>query len=298
MNDKLLSSKAIFDSIKHIDENGKEYWEARELQKALEYTEWRKFSKVIDKAMKSCKTNNINDLDHFVGADKMVEIGSGAKRKQKDYKLSRYACYLIAMNGDPRKKVIADAQNYFAVQTRKQEITEEEYERLAEENKRLFRRKKMNYREDILDNIESEELGANIFWISQTEAQLRKQGNISEKDANNIHYDIGKNVRDAIIKNGNLPPEKLPTPIKSIKEIENERKGGKIPELSDYMSEKEMMIEESLKENILKNEKLNIAKSLINDGLDVKIVCKATGLTEKELEKLKWNNFLYLLLMI
>ncbi len=246
MNDKLLSSKAIFDSIKHIDENRKEYWEARELQKALEYTEWRKFSKVIDKAMKSCKTNNINDLDHFVGADKMVEIGSGAKRKQKDYKLSRYACYLIAMNGDPRKKVIADAQNYFAVQTRKQEITEEEYERLAEENKRLFRRKKMNYREDILDNIESEELGANIFRISQTEAQLRKQGNISEKDANNIHYDIGKNVRDAIIKNGNLPPEKLPTPIKSIKEIESERKGGEIPELSDYMSEKEMMIEKKL----------------------------------------------------
>ncbi len=236
------------------------------------------------------------------------------------------------MNGDPRKKVIADAQNYFAVQTRKQEITEEEYERLAEENKRLFRRrktkeenkllyaiaivkgvkkldeftnsgyrglysgedanaifkrKKLRYREDILDNMGSEELGANIFRISQTEAQLRKQNNISEADANTIHYDIGKNVRDAIIKNGNLPPEKLPTPIKSIKEIENERKGGEIPELSDYMSEKEMMIEESLKENILKNEKLNIAKSLINDGLDVKIVCKATGLTEKELEKLK-----------
>ena len=291
MNDKLISSITIFDSIKHIDENRKEYWEARELQKALEYTEWRKFSKVIDKAMKSCKTNNINDLDHFVGADKMVEIGSGAKRKQKDYKLSRYACYLIAMNGDPRKKVIADAQNYFAVQTRKQEITEEEYERLAEENKRLFRRrktkeenkllyaiaivkgvkkldeftnsgyrglysgedanaifkrKKLRYREDILDNMGSEELGANIFRISQTEAQLRKQNNISEADANTIHYDIGKNVRDAIIKNGNLPPEKLPTPIKSIKEIESERKGGEIPELSDYMSEKEMMIEKKL----------------------------------------------------
>ena len=150
------------------------------------------------------------------------------------------------MNGDPRKKVIADAQNYFAVQTRKQEITEEEYERLAEENKRLFRRKKMNYREDILDNIESEELGANIFRISQTEAQLRKQGNISEKDANNIHYDIGKNVRDAIIKNGNLPPEKLPTPIKSIKEIEKERKDGDYPELDDYITEKEMMIEKKL----------------------------------------------------
>ena len=246
MNDKLISSITIFDSIKHIDENRKEYWEARELQKALEYTEWRNFEKVIDKAKKACKTNNSNVSYQFVDINKPITGGKGNIQYVNDYKLSRYACYLIAMNGDPRKKVIADAQNYFAVQTRKQEITEEEYERLAEENKRLFRRKKMNYREDILDNIESEELGANIFRISQTEAQLRKQGNISEKDANNIHYDIGKNVRDAIIKNGNLPPEKLPTPIKSIKEIESERKGGEIPELSDYMSEKEMMIEKKL----------------------------------------------------
>ena len=93
-----------FESIKHIDETGAEYWYARELQKILEYTEWRKFENVINKAIISCENTGISRFEHFVGADKMVLIGSGAKRKQKDYKLTRYACYLIAQNGDSRKK--------------------------------------------------------------------------------------------------------------------------------------------------------------------------------------------------
>lgn len=113
-----------FESIKHIDEYGNEYWEARELQEALQYTEWRKFEGVIDKAKIACKWGGYKALDHFGEAAKMVEIGSSTKREVPDYKLSRYACYLIAQNGDSRKKSVALAQTYFAVQTRKMELTE------------------------------------------------------------------------------------------------------------------------------------------------------------------------------
>ena len=126
MNQISEYNETTFESIKHINEYGKEYWYARELQVALEYKEWRKFSGVMDKAMNACNNSNINVLDHFAQADKMVEIGSGAKRKQVDYELSRYACYLIVQNADARKKVVALGQTYFAVQTRKQELSEKE----------------------------------------------------------------------------------------------------------------------------------------------------------------------------
>ena len=129
-----------FEDIKHIDEDGIEYWYARELQIVLNYKEWRKFENVINKAKEACKNTDISVFDHFVDVDKMVQIGSGAERKQKDYKLTRYACYLIAQNGDSRKKVIALAQTYFAVQTRRQEISEKEYSSLTEDEKRLYQR--------------------------------------------------------------------------------------------------------------------------------------------------------------
>ncbi len=125
----------VFENIKHIDEERNEYWSARELQKVLEYKEWRKFSSVIEKAKISCKASNYNIIDHFVQMDIMVEIGSNTIRKIKNYKLSRYACYLIAQNGDPRKKVIALAQTYFVVQTRKQELLEQNYNNLSENKK-------------------------------------------------------------------------------------------------------------------------------------------------------------------
>lgn len=125
MNEIKEYTEKMFDDIKHIDEFGNEYWLARELQSVLQYTEWRKFKGVIDKAKIACESSGYKALDHFVGADKMVEIGSDTKREVPDYKLSRYACYLIAQNGDPRKNEIAFAQSYFALQTRKQELIED-----------------------------------------------------------------------------------------------------------------------------------------------------------------------------
>ena len=95
-----------FEEIKHIDEDGVEFWYARELQKVLTYMEWRKFDNVISKAKEACRNSDSNVIDHFVDIDKMVQIGSGAERRQKDYKLTRYACYLIAQNGDSRKRAM------------------------------------------------------------------------------------------------------------------------------------------------------------------------------------------------
>ena len=138
----------VFESIKHTDENGVEYWSARELQKVLKYTQWRRFENVINKSKLTCNNSRISIDDHFANVGKMVDIGSNTKRETNDYKLSRYACYLIAQNGDSRKKVIALAQTYFAVQTRKQELFEKEYESLSEDEKRFYQRnltKKGNY---------------------------------------------------------------------------------------------------------------------------------------------------------
>ena len=258
-----------FEEIKHIDENGVEYWYARELQKILEYTQWRRFENVIDKAKISCENTGINAIDHFADVGKMVQIGSGAEKEIKDYKLTRYACYLIAQNGDSRKKVIALAQTYFAVQTRKQEITEKEYSMLTEDEKRFYqrnltrkgnyslnqtaknagvknfdkfhnagykglyngetaddiaKRKGLRYREDILDNMGSEKLAANLFRITQTESRLKKDNICSEKEANKTHYNIGKNIREVIAKNGGTMPEDLSTPKKSLKQLEKENK--------------------------------------------------------------------------
>ena len=257
-----------FENIKHIDENGIEFWYARELMPVLQYTKWQNFEKIIDKAKTTCKNSNFDILDHFTDASKMVLIGSGAYRKQIDYKLTRYACYLIAQNGDSRKKVIALAQTYFAVQTRKQEINEKNYSMLTEDEKRFYqrnltkkgnfslnqtakngvknfdkfhnsgykglyngetandiaKRKGLRYREDILDNMGSDELIANLFRISQTEQKLKKDNIQTEKDATKTHYTIGRNIREVIAKNGGTMPEDLPTPKKSLKQLEKEKK--------------------------------------------------------------------------
>ena len=268
MNNIIINND-VFESIKHIDENGGEYWFARELQSVLEYTEWRKFNEVIKKAIIACKASNNEVLDHFVGADKMIDLAKGAKRKVSDYKLSRYACYLIAQNGDSRKSVIARAQTYFAIQTRRQELSLKEYNELTEDEKRFYqrelarkgnyslniaaknagvkkfdkfhnygykglyngetandiaKRKKLRYREDILDNMSSTELAANLFRITQTDQKLKNENVKLEKDANETHYKVGKEIRNTIKRLGGVMPEDLPTPIKSLKELEKESK--------------------------------------------------------------------------
>ena len=256
-----------FEDIKHIDKNGIEFWYARELMPILQYSNWQNFERIIDKAKISCENSGISVFEHFIDVNKLSKRANNAKVEIKDYELTRYACYLIAQNGDSRKKVIALAQTYFAVQTRKQEITEKEYSLLTEDEKRFYqrdltrkgnyslnqtakksgvknfdkfhnagykglyngetaddiaKRKGLRYREDILDNMGSTELIANLFRISQTEEKLKKDNVQTEKEACSTHNKIGKIVRKAIKEAGGTMPEDLPTPKKSLKQLEKE----------------------------------------------------------------------------
>ena len=275
MNEIKEYTEKMFENIKHIDENGNEYWSARELQNVLQYKEWRKFEGVINKAKKACENSNIKVFEQFVGSDKLSKRANNTVVKIGDYKLSRYACYLVAQNGDSRKEVIALAQTYFAIQTRKQELSKKEYSELTEDEKRIYRRnqaksgnynlnktavksgvkdlarfhnagykglyngetandifkrKKLRYREDILDNMGSEELADNIFRIAQTDAKLKRDSVDNEYTANSIHYEVGKEIRDSIKRMGGTMPEDLPTPNKSLKELEKEKKKIEIKE--------------------------------------------------------------------
>lgn len=142
-------SQQTFENIKHVDENGTEFWYARELQKALEYTEYGKFLPVIEKAIEACRKTGFDEGNHFAHVSEMVRIGSGAERKMDSYKLSRYACYLIVMNGDPRKEVIALGQTYFAVKTRQKEISDSAAQ-LSEDEKRLAIRDEVTIRNKFL----------------------------------------------------------------------------------------------------------------------------------------------------
>lgn len=267
MNQIKEYNETTFESIKHINEFGNEYWLARELMMALEYTRWGNFEKVIEKAKLACELSENIVTDHFADVSKMVLIGSNAQRKQNDYELSRYACYLIVQNADPRKKVVAYGQTYFAVQTRKQEITEEYFNSLNENRKRLItrgqtiaknktlykaakdsgvvnygkftnygyqglyggenakqiaKRKGLTDKDEILDYMGSEELADNLFRIVQTEAKLKNEKINNEKDANMAHHEVGRAVRETIKKLGGTLPENLPTPNKSIAQIELE----------------------------------------------------------------------------
>ncbi len=267
MNEISKYNEIIFENIKHIDDYGNEYWYARELQSTLGYKKWDKFCNVLDNAKNACENSKAVVSDHFIEVNKIIELANGANRNIIDYELSRYACYLIVQNADPSKEIVALGQTYFAVQTRKQELTEKEYINLTEDEKRFYqrnltrkgnyslnqtakscgvknfdkfhnagyrglyngetandiaKRKKLRYREDILDNMGSEELAANLFRITQTESKLKKDNIYGEEEANQTHYNIGKNIREVIAKNGGTMPEKLPTPKKSLKELEKQ----------------------------------------------------------------------------
>jgi len=269
MSDIIKYNDQTFESIKHINELGQEFWFARELQSTLEYTEWRNFINIIEKAKVACKNSGANINDHFVDVNKMVEIGSGIERAIDDIMLSRYAGYLIVMNGDPRKEVIATGQTYFAVKTRQQELIEN-YEQLSEDQKRLairnemiihnkslaeaahmvgvetqqeyaifqnkgyqglygglgvkeiHTRKGLKKSQKILDHMGSTELAANLFRATQTDEKLRRENITGKQEAYQTHYEVGTKVRQTIKDLGGTMPEDLPTPEKSIKQIERE----------------------------------------------------------------------------
>lgn len=263
-------TESLFESIRHVNKYGQEFWYARDLQIALEYTEWRNFCKVIEKAKEACRGSNNAVSDHFVDVNKIVNAGATSK-DIGDIQLSRYACYLIVQNGDPRKKVIALGQTYFAVKTRQQELIEN-YENLSEDQKRIAIRQEMkehnkmlvaaakdagvettldyaifqNYgymglygglkasdikerkglkkSQDILDYMGYEELAANLFRATQTEAKLRRENIQGKQEANKTHFEVGKKVRDTIKDLGGTMPEDLPTPEKSIQQLERGQK--------------------------------------------------------------------------
>ena len=271
-DENLEQGESLFDSIKHVNEYGQEYWTARELSVILGYKNargWQNFRKNIEKAITSLKSSDINEINHFTKVGQIVSAGV-AKKTRVDYHMSRLACYLVAMNGDPSKKEIALAQSYFAVKTRQQELIEN-YEQLNEDARRLavrqelkkhnsfladaahdagitnrrdyatfqnkgymglyggltaddiHKRKGLKKSQRILDHMGHEELAANLFRATQTEAKMRRE-NIKGKEAANItHFEVGAAVRQTIKDLGGTMPEDLPTPDKSIKQLEREQ---------------------------------------------------------------------------
>ena len=277
MSELVKYSEQTFESIKHVNEYGEEYWLARELQPVLEYAQWRRFSDAIEPAKLACKNSGFAVEDHFADVGKMVDIGSGAERQIDDVMLSRYACYLIVMNGDPRMEVIAIGQSYFAVKTRQQELIDN-YEQMSEDQKRLairnemiahnkslaeaaqmagiedqreyaifqnkgyqglygglgakeiHARKGLKKSQKILDHMGSTELAANLFRATQTDEKLRRENIQGKQAAYDTHYQVGKKVRQTIQELGGTMPEDLPTPEKSVKQIEREVERKKLKE--------------------------------------------------------------------
>lgn len=261
-----------FDSIRHIDAEGNEYWLARDLAPILDYQDWRNFMQVVEKARIACLQSGHAMEDHFGDVTKMVGLGSGARRRIADVRLTRYACYLIVQNGDPSKPVIAYGQTYFALQTRRQELSDQEaFARLTEDEKRLAIRNELTQHnkhpaaakdagvdtsldyaifqdhgykglygglgakdihagkglrksQKILDYMGSTELAANLFRSTQTEEKLRRDRVRRKSHANQTHFEVGKKVRLTIRDLGGVMPEHLPTPDKSIKQVETEKK--------------------------------------------------------------------------
>lgn len=262
-DDVLLVPAALpFEALKRHNSQGVEYWSARELQPCFGYTEWRKFRNAIKKAIESCSQSGNNPKHHLVGADKQIQFGKGATQVFDDYHLSRFACYLIAQNGDPRKPEIAQAQKYFAIQTRRQEISDQmaaDLERLEtrEQSSIEFKalsgaardagvqdkmfgifhdagykglygglgvdaiksRKGILPKENLMDRMDTTELIANQFRMSQTREKLKREGIKTQRDAMEAHELVGRKVRTTIEEIGGTLPENIPPaePIKKVK---------------------------------------------------------------------------------
>lgn len=267
-----LSAKEYkcFEDIKRVRPDGSEYWAARELAPVLDYAKWENFYKVIKRAMIACENSGRSTLECFPEVRKTSPMPNGGVKDILDYELSRYACYLIVQNGDPRKEVIALGQTYFAIQTYRQEAADR-FNQLDEDSRRLVvrgdikqwnqllaetarnagvitaeefaifqnagymglyggmtvddihRRKGLAIGQKILDYMGSTELIANLFRISQTEEKLRKDQVSTSDAATAVHYAVGNEVREAIRKIDGTMPEDLPTPEKSIAQLEREQ---------------------------------------------------------------------------
>jgi len=244
-------NQTIFEEIKKINEYGQEFWSSRELGRVLEYSRYQFFLPVIEKAKIACKKAGYDIADHMQDILHMVPVGSGAMRRTSDITMSRYMCYLVVQNADPSKKIVALAQTYFAVQTRRQEVTdslEEDRKRVAfrgeitERNKilsstaqsagvtnfgnfhdagymglygglrqkQIKKIKKIHEDKNILDHMGSEELAANIFRVSQTNAKIKREGIMGQEKASSTHHEVGKKVRKTIKDLGGTMPERLP----------------------------------------------------------------------------------------
>lgn len=264
-------SEKTFEEVKHTNEFGQEVWYAHELARTLEYKDYRNFENAIYKAMEACKNSGNEISDHFGDVTEEIPSGKGALLPVKGYQLTRYACYLIVQNGDPRKEIIALGQTYFAVKTRQQELIEG-YDQLPEEQKRLAIRqeiaehnkslaeaaqmagvieprdyaifqnkgyqglygglgqkeihakKGLKKSQKILDHMGSTELAANLFRATQTDEKLRRDEIKGKTKAYDTHYKVGAKVRQTIKELGGAMPEDMPTPEKSIKQLESEKR--------------------------------------------------------------------------
>jgi DNA-damage-inducible protein D len=251
-----------FEDLKKINEHEAEFWSARDLQPLLGYSQWRRFEDAIKRAITSCQQSGNNPDYHFAGAGKMIEIGKGGGRNVDDYHLSRFACYLIAQNGDPRKPEIANAQKYFAVQARRQEVSEalaadqerleirkqasEEFKALSGAarnagvqdrmfgifhdagykglynglgNEAIKQRKGIPKKENLMDRMDTTELAANQFRMTQTRDKLARERVSNQQQAILTHDQVGREVREAIKRIGGIVPENMP-PAEHISKVE------------------------------------------------------------------------------
>lgn len=269
-----------FEQIKKVDADG-EFWEARQLMTVLGYSRWENFERVIEKAKTAAASSAQEIAHHFRDITKMVPTGSGASLSITDYRLSRYACYLIAQNGDPTKQEIALAQTYFAIQARRQELTEQlpaDEKRLlirdeiTTQNKSLFktarasgvrnfgkfndegyrglygglaskqiRDKKRIGKDHILDRAGASELAANLFRITQADEVLRKNPSTGEDGASRTHRRVGQEVREAIKKIGGRMPEDLPAQD-HIKEVKKRLRATKKPQRIEGAGKEEVRL--------------------------------------------------------